>query len=179
MRNLRRPALRLASAFVIFSPVYSAIFLPALKWASEKQPWPSIGDFPMVKPAASLSFIWKLSLAFYLRIGIWSSTFTLLACTISSSTRAKSSSRPELKSFWPPTPFRRGRPMKAGWLQGKLLEFKAAGDQICLIANTRKLVAQASETHRIDGPVVRLNIVNTPHHRLGCLYKLVGHGHSI
>jgi hypothetical protein len=57
MRSLRRVALRLASAFLIFSPVYSDIFLPPLKWATEKQPRPSIFDSLMDKPGASLSLI--------------------------------------------------------------------------------------------------------------------------
>ncbi len=39
------------------SPVYSAIFLRAAKWVSEKQPLPSIGDFWIDNPGASFSFI--------------------------------------------------------------------------------------------------------------------------
>lgn len=59
MRNLRRLALLLASAFVILLPAYSAIFRPRLKWASEKQPLPSIGDLLIDKPGASVSVIRK------------------------------------------------------------------------------------------------------------------------
>lgn len=59
MRNLLRPALRLASAFVIFSPVYSAIFRRRLKCAAEKQPLPSIADFLIDRPRASVNLIRK------------------------------------------------------------------------------------------------------------------------
>src|SRR5882762_7443828 len=57
MRNLRRPARRLASALLIFSPVYSAIFRQPLKWATAKQPLPTIEDFLIARPGASVNFI--------------------------------------------------------------------------------------------------------------------------
>jgi hypothetical protein len=60
MRNLRRLALRLASALLIFSPVYSAIFRLRLKGATEKQPLPSIGDFFTAKPGASASVMFVI-----------------------------------------------------------------------------------------------------------------------
>lgn len=57
MRNLRRLDLRFASALVIFSPVYSAIFRPLRNRVVEKQPFPSIDDFLIDNPGASVSFI--------------------------------------------------------------------------------------------------------------------------
>lgn len=60
MRNLSRPALRFASALLIFSPAYCAIFRPRLNVADEKQPLPSIDDFLIVKPGASFSFIFEI-----------------------------------------------------------------------------------------------------------------------
>jgi hypothetical protein len=37
--------------------VYSAIFRRPLKWATEKQPFPTMGDFLIARPGASLSFM--------------------------------------------------------------------------------------------------------------------------
>lgn len=57
MRSFRRSDRRFASAFVIRSPEYSAIFRARLKATTEKHPLPSIGDLLIAKPGASLSFI--------------------------------------------------------------------------------------------------------------------------
>lgn len=57
MRNFRRVALRLASASVIRSPVYSAIFRLPLKCVTAKHPLPSMADFLIDKPGASFSLI--------------------------------------------------------------------------------------------------------------------------
>ena len=57
MRSFRRSDRRFASAFVIRSPVYSAILRARLKETTEKHPLPSIGDFLIARPGASLSFI--------------------------------------------------------------------------------------------------------------------------
>jgi hypothetical protein len=84
MRNRRRLARRLASAFEIFSPAYSAIFFPRLKATTEKHPWPSIEDFLIVNPGASVSLMlaivtqaalaWLNAYIFYYRNAVTSSS---------------------------------------------------------------------------------------------------------
>jgi hypothetical protein len=50
-------ARRLASAFEIFSPAYSAIFRRPRKGLVAKQPLPLISDFLIVNPGDNFSFI--------------------------------------------------------------------------------------------------------------------------
>jgi hypothetical protein len=57
IRNLLRVARLLASAFEIFSPVYSAIFLRREKGLVAKHPLPWIADGAIVRPGASFTFI--------------------------------------------------------------------------------------------------------------------------
>lgn len=71
------------------------------------------------------------------------------------------------------------RPIGIRFVEEHLLKLKAARDEVRLIANTRKLVAKTTETQSVDRAIVYLKIINAPQHGFGCLYKLVGDGHSI